>query len=148
MTRTFTGKHFTAIMVVGFGIVMAVNFTMASYATGGFSGVVVENSYVASQKFNGWLEEAREQERLGWHGTLARDEQARLVVAAPGIPAGAQVSAELRRPIGRHETTTLVLQSDGAGNFRSDGPLAPGRWIARIVVTSDGQTVRFESEVG
>lgn len=148
MTRTFTGKHFTAIMVVGFGIVMAVNFTMAHYATSGFSGVVVENSYVASQKFNTWIDEAREQEKLGWHGALSRDDQAKLVLDAPGIPAGAQVQAELRRPIGRHETTNVTLLADGAGRFVSPEALSPGRWIARIVVTAADQTVRFESEVG
>lgn len=148
MTRTFTGRHFAAIMVGGFGIVMAVNFTMAHYATSGFSGVVVENSYVASQKFNGWMDEARAQQRLGWHGALSRDAQGRLVLDAPGIPDGAQVTAELRRPIGQRETAALTLQADSAGRFVSPQALTPGRWIARVAITAEGQTVRFESEVG
>ena len=148
MTRTFTGRHFSAIMVIGFGIVMAVNFTMAHFATSGFSGVVVDNSYVASQKFNTWMDEARAQEQLGWHGTLSRDPQSNLVLDAAGIPAGAQVTAELRRPIGQPDTSTLTLVADGSGRFRSTEALTPGRWTVRIAVSADGQTVRFESKVG
>ena len=53
MTKKFTGKHMATILVLGFGVVVAVNFTMASLATNGFSGVVVENSYVASQAGRG-----------------------------------------------------------------------------------------------
>lgn len=147
MNRPFTGKHFTAIMVAGFGIVVAVNFTMAGYATSGFSGVVVENSYVASQKFNGWLEDAREQGQLGWNGPVTRDPSGRIMLEAPGIPAGAEVRAELRRPIGRREDTAVTLAADGSGRFLSQQPVAPGRWTVRVIVTAEGRTVRFESEV-
>jgi nitrogen fixation protein FixH len=50
-----TGRKVAAIFVVFFGVIMAVNFTMASFASSTFGGVVVKNSYVASQKYNGWL---------------------------------------------------------------------------------------------
>ncbi len=39
MTKRFTGWHFTAIMVGGFSIVVAVNLFMASMAVGSFGGV-------------------------------------------------------------------------------------------------------------
>ena len=69
MTRPFTGRHMFATLVVFFGIVIAVNFTMASYATTTFGGLVVENSYVASQKFNRWLDEAAAEGAV-WHETV------------------------------------------------------------------------------
>ncbi|MFN4113983.1 MAG: FixH family protein [Sphingomonadaceae bacterium] len=147
MTREFTGKHFALIMVIGFGIVMAVNFTMAGYATSGFSGVVVENSYVASQKYNGWLEQAREQGKLGWNGPVSRTADGALLLDAPAIPAGAEVRAELRRPIGVREELAVVLEADGSGRFVSTEPVAPGRWTVRMIVTANGQAVRFETEV-
>ena len=46
MRREFTGRDMAMVMVAGFGVVVAVNFYMASLAIGGFGGVVVENSYV------------------------------------------------------------------------------------------------------
>ena len=54
-----TGRHVAAIFVAFFAVVIAVNVLMASYAVGGFGGTVVDNSYVASQRFNGWLAQAR-----------------------------------------------------------------------------------------
>jgi nitrogen fixation protein FixH len=54
-----------AIMVAFFAVVIAVNVYMARLASSTFTGVVVENSYVASQHFNRWLDEARAEERLG-----------------------------------------------------------------------------------
>lgn len=67
MTRPFTGWHMTGIVVAMFGLVIAVNVLMASYAIGTFGGTVVDNSYVASQRFNDWLAEARAQRALKWN---------------------------------------------------------------------------------
>jgi nitrogen fixation protein FixH len=51
----FTGRHM-AITIVGFFlVVIVVNLAMARMATSTFGGVVVENSYVASQHYNRWL---------------------------------------------------------------------------------------------
>ena len=44
MTKAFTGRHMAAIMVAFFGVIIAVNFTMARFATATFGGRVVENS--------------------------------------------------------------------------------------------------------
>ena len=58
MTRQFTGRHMLAILIAFFGTVIAVNMVMAVLATRTFGGLVVENSYVATRQFNGWLEQA------------------------------------------------------------------------------------------
>ena len=71
--KAFTGWHMTAILVAFFGVVMAVNFTMARFAMSTFGGKVVENSYVASQHYNQWLERAAAQDRLGWDTALTLD---------------------------------------------------------------------------
>ena len=61
--REITGRHVLIGTVAAFGVIIAVNFTMAYQAVGTFPGLEVKNSYVASQKF-----EARRtaQEALGW----------------------------------------------------------------------------------
>jgi nitrogen fixation protein FixH len=53
--RTFTGWHMALILIGFFAVVVGVNLLMARFASSTFGGVVVENSYVASQQFNGWL---------------------------------------------------------------------------------------------
>ncbi|RWK14298.1 FixH family protein, partial [Mesorhizobium sp.] len=50
--RVFTGRHMLAIILAFFGVVIAVNLTMATLANTSWTGLVVENTYVASQQFN------------------------------------------------------------------------------------------------
>ena len=145
--RQFTGKHMLLTMVAGFGIVAAVNFYMASLAVGGFHGIVVENSYVASQKFNAWIEEAEAMEALGWSAQAARDESGHLVLTTEGVPAGASISAELRRPIGEREFASLTFAPLGDGHYRSLEALDDGRWTMRLAIKADGQSWAKESSI-
>ena len=64
MNSPLTGKRMTGIFVLFFGVVIAVNVVMACYASSTFGGIVVENSYVASQDFNRWLDEAAAEKAL------------------------------------------------------------------------------------
>lgn len=146
-SRTFTGRHMATILVAGFGVVAAVNFTMASYATSGFHGVVVENSYVASQYFNDWLDEAEAARALGWSAEAMRDEAGHVVVDTSGVPAGAQVTAELRRPIGAKEFADLEFVADGEGRYRSTASVQDGRWTVRLFIEAPGQRWAEESEL-
>ncbi|ESY87148.1 FixH family protein, partial [Mesorhizobium sp. LNHC229A00] len=66
--REFTGRHMLAIIPAFFGVVIAVNLTMATLANTSWTGLVVENTYVASQQFNRKAEEGRAQAALGWTG--------------------------------------------------------------------------------
>lgn len=145
--KPFTGRSMAAIMVVGFGIVIAVNFTMASLAVGGFHGVVVENSYVASQKYNDWLAEAESAKALGWEAELSRDEAGHVLVQTKGAPEGAVVSAELRRPIGEHAFADLAFTPVGNGLYRSGEPVDEGRWTARVFIEARGDLWAEESEL-
>ncbi|MEL6738807.1 MAG: FixH family protein, partial [Pseudomonadota bacterium] len=135
--RQFTGKHMLITMVAGFGIVAAVNFYMASLAVGGFHGIVVDNSYVASQKFNDWIEEAEAMEALGWSTEAARDETGHVVLTTEGVPAGAAISAELRRPIGKREFASLTFAPLGDGRYRSLEALDEGRWTMRLAIETE-----------
>jgi nitrogen fixation protein FixH len=147
----FTGKHMLAVMVTGFGIVVAVNFYMASLATGGFHGVVVENSYVASQKFNGWLEEAEKNEALGWQVETSRDDAGHVVLSASAVPRNPSITAHLRRPLGTHEYASLDFApvDDGAGGvtYRSTSAVSGGRWTIRLRIEAGGESWTSESEL-
>lgn len=147
MTREFTGRKMLAVMVGSFAIIIAVNFTMASYATASFSGVVVENSYVASQKFNGWLEQAEQQQALGWSAHVLRQGD-RLVVRTQAVPADASVEAVLRRPIGQRETRGLTFApGEAKGTLVSLQEVPAGRWLARLTITSGDDVWRAEEHI-
>ena len=78
MTRNsefrFTGYHMLACMFAFFGVIIVVNFTMASFASKSWTGLVVKNSYVASQKFNDELALAQAQKARGWRSTVTYEE--------------------------------------------------------------------------
>ncbi|MFU7529323.1 FixH family protein [Qipengyuania sp. ASV99] len=144
---SFTGRHMALAMIGGFGIVIAVNFTMASLAVGGFHGVVVENSYVASQRFNGWLAQAEASRALGWTAEISRDEGGFVMVSARDLPAGAAITAQLRRPLGAHEFAAVTFEPAGTGLYRSTKPVAEGRWTLRLYIEAGDQRWAQESEL-
>lgn len=147
MTRQFTGRHMTAILIAFFGVIIAVNFTMAHFATATFGGKVVDNSYVASQEFNNWLDEAEKQRALGWDAVTTWRPDNRLAVQLSGAPEGAQVSAVARHPLGRLPDHEIAFGRTGANRFLSTSALPEGRWILRLEVVAGDQSWRREEEI-
>ena len=143
----FTGKHMTMILVAGFGVVFAVNFAMASLASSTFGGIVVENSYVASQHFNRWLDEAEKERELGWTLKTTRLENGKLSAHLAGAPRYATVTAEARHPLGHMPDVMLTFERDVSGELVSDKPLPEGRWTLRYTVESEGHRWRSEQAV-
>ena len=150
MTRHFTGRHMLVLMLAFFGSVIAVNLVMATLATRTFGGTVVDNSYVASQRFNGWLDDARAQDRLGWTATveMGPDRHVTTALAArSGQLDGAVVTALASHPVGREADVQLRFRSVGGGRHRSDAPLPPGRWNLHVEVQRGADRLRLLESV-
>lgn len=145
MIRPFTGRHMTLILVTFFGVVFAVNFTMARLAIGSFGGTVVDNSYVASQKFNGWLKEARAQKALGWSAKVALDADRHVAidVSAPGGKAMMEASGTASHPLGRAADIPLRFIPIAPDRLRSIEALPAGRWTLHITIGRHGQAMRL-----
>ena len=137
MTRRFTGRHMLGLMLGFFGVIVAVNVTMATLAARTFGGRVVDNRSVATQRFNGWLAEARSQERLGWTTAVAIDGDRRVVLTAAtaaGTLDAARVSATARHPVGREPDVALAFRAAGPGRYVSSAPLPVGRWQVHLEI--------------
>lgn len=145
MARVFTGWHATGIIVGFFAVVVAVNFTMATLASRTFGGTVVDNSYVASQKFNIWLAEGRAQAALGWTAKVELD-AARHVRVTGAIPRGALVTAVAVHPLGRVPDRGLAFAATRDG-YLSRTALPPGRFMVRVRLSSGGRRADFDQEV-
>jgi nitrogen fixation protein FixH len=143
--RPFTGRHMLASMLGFFGLVIAVNFTMAWFASSTFGGTVVDNSYVASQQFNGWLKQSRDQAALGWAPALSLN-ASRHPVLAVRIDGAAQpgftATGTAYHPLGRAPDVALVFDRGANGDLISRTALPPGRWYARITISRNGQVMR------
>jgi nitrogen fixation protein FixH len=145
--RTFTGRHMFAILAAFFGVVIVVNLVNARYASSTFGGVVVENSYVASQDFNRWLDEAKAEKALGWDAVTTWRPDGRIVVAIKGAPAGAALKAVARHPLGRLPHRALSFDRLGNGQFLSRQALPDGRWDVRLAAAAAGHVWRHEEHL-
>lgn len=148
--RPFTGRHMTLILVGFFGIVMAVNFTMARLAFSSFGGKVVENSYVASQHYNELLAKADAQDRLGWTQSmwLDRTRHVRVTLAQDGQRlAITSATATVSHPLGQLPSRTLDMVGDGRGGMISVQALPQGRWRIDLDVRHAGEQARYRSDL-
>ena len=147
-TGPFTGRHIDMILVAFFAVVIGVNLLMARYATSTFGGVVVENSYVASQNFNGWLKEAEREKALGWSAEARRLGDGKLAVSLTGAPAqGVVLTADARHPLGRMPDQLIQFDRLPDGSFTSREVLPAGRWRLRIEAVAGSQRWRAEQDV-
>jgi len=147
-SKPFTGRHMALILVGFFGVVIVVNMLLATLASTSFTGVVVENSYVASQHFNRWLDEARAEDRLGWKAAVRRADDGHLTIELAGVSGAAQVSGDAWHPLGRAPDRVLRFAPDGEGGYRSLEAVPAGRWRIRIEVRAEGRRWRTEETVG
>ncbi len=132
---SFTGKHMLIIMVAFFGTILSVNILMAVLATRSWTGLVVKNSYVASQGFNEKLAAARKQNKLGWREVVSyQDNNLELFLEdatkAPVILS--EVFANIGRPAFEQEDRKIELTHIGGGHYRNSISLSPGQWQVRI----------------
>lgn len=131
----FTGKHMLAIMLAFFGVVIAVNLVMATAANRSWTGLVVKNSYVASQEFNRKAEEGRAQAALGWKGQLeiGGGRVSYRLVDKDGMAVTVEgVVASFRRPAYESEDRTVTLAREAEGTFGAAEAVRDGIWIVEI----------------
>jgi len=131
MTRELKGWHVAGMFCFGFGIIIAVNLTLAYKAVGTFPGLEVKNSYVASQKFD---LKRNAQVALGWEVT-ARYTPGEITLAVTDANGVAVRVASIEASIGRAthvaSDVTPELSFDGQ-SYSGTVDLAPGHWQVRM----------------
>ncbi|MDX8434742.1 cytochrome oxidase [Mesorhizobium sp. M4B.F.Ca.ET.215.01.1.1] len=134
-SREFTGRHMLFTILGFFGVVIGVNVTMATLASKSWTGLVVENTYVASQQFNRKAEEGRAQAALGWTGelTIVSGNVRYSLSDAAGKPVPLHgVKVRFRHPAYEAEDKTVVLASGSGQEFGVRHTPKDGVWIVEI----------------
>lgn len=130
-TRELTGRKVLVIALAAFGVILAANLTMMFAATGTFPGLVVKNSYVASQD---WNRRTATQRALGWRAEAAIVPEGLAVrfTDAAGAPVrGLAVTAVIGRPASQAGDRSIELREQD-GLYRGAIGLAPGLWRVEI----------------
>ncbi len=144
---TFTGWHMLTIMLLFFGTIITVNVTMAWNAVTSWSGLVVQNTYVASQQFNGKAEAAKARAASGIVGKLHIDGNVvSYEVSHPqrGAIDTDTVTLNFRRPVGEHQDFTLPLAKQTINLFSAQHELAAGDWIVEATALKNGKIIVHE----
>lgn len=138
-----TGRHVLAMIGLFFGVTITVNLVMAALATGTFPGLVVKNSYVASQNYNELLAAGEAQAERGWTDEItARDGLllVRLEDASGAALTGLDVSARIGRPASAREDRVVALRPRG-DEYVAAETLPPGRWVVELAAFSNDALV-------
>lgn len=144
----FTGRHMLAIMIAFFGVVIGVNVTLAYFSQSSWSGLVVDDTYRASQRFNKIASEARAIAATGIRGDLTlsgHDVRYQLSHPQKGPIEADEVSMVFKRPVGEFQDFDLALTATGDGAFAGEHNLAKGQWIVDITSKFKGQIVFHEA---
>ncbi|MDF1721049.1 MAG: FixH family protein [Minwuia sp.] len=144
--RPFTGRHMLLSMIAFFGVIIAVNMLLMVMALTTDNGLVVKNSYVASQDFNRKLADARAQAALNWTVDIAHADATTTLTYrdADGQPlTGLHVRARIGRPVTDRDDRQVTLYEGAAGTYSFAGLLPTGIWsIDAIAVDAEGRQFR------
>ena len=149
MRQPFTGRHLLVCLIGFFGIVIAVNIVMAVLAVRSFSGVVVENSYVASQNFNRWIAEGRREAALGW--------KLNVMPVAGGVEVQADRAGQpldsgtghvlFQHPLRETRDFQLPLRQVGRDLYITSGVVPAGRWHVVVHFRAAGHSTMVRQSV-
>lgn len=145
--RRLGGRGVLAIAVAVFAVMLTPNIILAVTAARTFSGVVVADSYLASQDFDR-LKSA--QVALGWAVTLDHDADALYLAFADASghvvrPAGLAVT--MGRPTTTREDRVIALTETPEG-YAGAAPMAPGHWRVEVTASAaDGTAFRQSHDV-
>ncbi|ASM72157.1 MULTISPECIES: FixH family protein [Roseobacteraceae] len=144
MTREIKGWHVFTGFVAAFGVIIAVNLTLAYQAVATFPGLEVKNSYVASQSFDA---DRAAQEALAWTvNAEVTDDTLRLFISHAGQP----IAPELQQATFGRATSVAADQTpefvfDGTA-FVAPVVAGPGNWNLRLKMRAPDGTL-FQQRV-
>lgn len=141
VAKPLTGRHMLVMFVAFFGVVFAVNMLMATVAIRSWTGLVVENSYVASQQFNNDVAELKKSAELSITHRL-HIERGKLLLSlqdADGKPVDAEnVQIQFERPFGMTREQNLVATRTAPGQYEASANMVAGIWNGQLSAQLSG----------
>jgi nitrogen fixation protein FixH len=131
---TFTGRHMLTIMVAFFLVVLTANMCLVYFASHSWTGLVVENSYVASQQFDVTTRNL-EVAASGIHATETYADGQLLIRIqdSDGKPVTASnLMIALGRPSHEGEDLKIQLHQIRPGAYAAQLNLAKGQWTGTV----------------
>ena len=138
--RPLTGHHMAMIFGLFFGVIFAVNIFMTVSAVRSWTGLVVENSYVASQQFNAETALLNKSSAMGIlhqlhykNGTLSLSLKTKY-----GHATDAKNIQIIIGTSNNGENQTLDLLPSASGEIIANAKLANGIWSGELSAVMNG----------
>lgn len=144
-----TGRHVLVMLLLFFGVIIAVNGVFIYYAETTWRGLESDRAYEDGIAYNRTLEEAASQKALGWQVALdltAEDITLRLRDRNGAPLAGLAPTATLARPadVAYDRRVTLTERGNGLYGARIALPFR-GQWLVTVeMATPSGSPYRVE----
>ena len=148
-----TGRHVLLALIAFFGVMLAVNLFFVYCALSTFDGMAASDPYRSGLAYNRTIEEAAEQDALGWQTALALATGASgstsldlSITSSTGAPVdGLIVAGTFGRPASAREDRSIMFAEAGPGRYLAKlGAVPPGTWVASLEAkrsTSDGTSL-------
>lgn len=133
----FTGLHMWLLAIGFFGVIIAVNITLAVFSSVSWTGLVVDNTYVASQEFDDKRLAHKRQVEAGWTSSLTYVEATAILAVTDGGGTAIDLGTptlQINRPVGGHDDQKVTLTRQHDGTYAGPVTLGPGVWEARVDV--------------
>jgi nitrogen fixation protein FixH len=144
------GWHVLAAFIAFFGVIIAVNLTMATLASKSWTGLIVKNSYVASQQYNEKLEAAEAQRKLGWSSKILYKDNHLVIVMqdkAGSVLELDEITVKIGRPAFEQKDQMLNMLALGAGSYVNEIPLKDGEWAIEVYGKKGDSTYRRDARI-
>jgi len=133
-------------MIAFFGVIIAVNMVLMTLALKTDNGLVVKNSYVASQDFNRNLAEARAQAALKWTVDISYADGTTTLTYrdADNQPlTGLHIRARIGRPVTDRDDRQVTLTEGAPGSYSFAALLPTGLWdVDALALDDEGHAFR------
>jgi nitrogen fixation protein FixH len=144
--RPLSGRNVLLMLIGFFGVMLLVNFVMATYAVKTFSGLDSDNPYDTGLAYNREIAAAKAQAALGWAVELTRtpDGAATQLTASvkdrDGQPVpGLDVSMHFFYPATRKLDREVAASPVAEGVYAAAAVLQPGRWDVEVDFKRNGE---------
>lgn len=144
VSKEFTGYHMIGVIALFFGVIIAVNLTLAFFAANSWTGLVVENSYIASQFFDDDKRIREQQLALGWQSDLRYEQgviNLDLVDVNGAVVRADKIDVKLGRPVHETDDVLLTLSQGIEATYSAQVELGAGVWQADLTAYLNGQVI-------
>ncbi|MCI4677816.1 FixH family protein [Rhodoblastus acidophilus] len=144
--RPLNARTVLLIILAFFGIILGVNFIMATFAVKTFSGLDANDPYDTGLAYNKEIAAAKAQGLLGWTVDLTRanDSGATQITVSVRDKAGKPVegldaSLDFYFPATRKFDRTVPASPIAEGVYSGAAALRPGRWDLQLTLSRAGK---------